>query len=119
MSLIRKYEGNDKVAFVAVETPLEIFEKNTPESAWAIARDFGLSIPVGHAGGKKGEVSQLYTRYRGFGIPWIVVIDGRGVVRENFSSRPDVAKMARLIDGLLKELPKGTENESVQKGEAQ
>ena len=97
--LIKHYDGNQDVAFVAVQTTFEGYGTNTPEAAIETAKRYGLTIPVGHSG-SRDEPSTFMQRYRTGGTPWTVIIDRNGVVRYNdFHVQPEDA--IRLVDGLL------------------
>ena len=97
--LIRRFEGEDDVAFVAVQTTFEGFHTNTAANALKTAQRYDLDVPVGHSG-SEGRRSELMRDYRTGGTPWTVIIDGNGIVRFNdFRIRPDEAET--LIDQLL------------------
>ena len=96
--LIDEYGDADDVAFVAVQTVFEGYSSNTPQRAWATARQYELDIPVGHDG-SDGRRSILMGRYRTGGTPWVIIIDKTGVVKFNDFHIP--LKRARvMIDGL-------------------
>ena len=99
--LVKRYEGIDDVAFVAVQTVFEGYSSNTAERAWETARQYELEIPVGHDG-TAGNRSVLMKRYRTGGTPWVVVIDKSGTVRYN-DFHITVPKARTLIDGLRAE----------------
>lgn len=97
--LIKHYEGNQDVAFVAVQTTFEGHDTNTPEAARETAKRYGLRIPVGHSG-SRDEPSTVMQRYRTGGTPWTVIIGRDGVVRYNdFHIQPEAA--VSLIDRML------------------
>lgn len=99
--MIKRYQGNDEVAFVAVQTVFEGFASNTFEHAKRIAKRYDLDIPIGQSG-ENGKRSPLMRSYRTGGTPWTVIIDRDGVVRFNdFHAREPQA--SRLIDRLLKD----------------
>ena len=101
--MIEHYKGRPEVAFVAVQTVFEGYDANTPDKALTTARRYGLTIPIGHSGGR-GERSALMRDYRTGGTPWVVIIDKTGRVRFNdFHIPPE--QSVRLIDTLLKEDP--------------
>ena len=78
------YAGDDKVAFVAVQTVFEGFSTNTFAKAKAVAEKFELSIPIGHtAGNQQNHTPELMRNYRTGGTPWTVIIDPDGQVRFN------------------------------------
>ncbi len=96
--LIKRFDGDDDVAFVAVQTTFEGFGTNTPEKAGQTAERYGPVIPVGHSG-SVNTPAPLMRDYRGGGTPWTVIIDRDGVVRFNdFHMTPDEAE--RLIKHL-------------------
>jgi thiol-disulfide isomerase/thioredoxin len=49
-ALIQRYRGQDRVHFQIVQTVFEGHASNTPERAADTAKEYGLSVPVGHAG---------------------------------------------------------------------
>ncbi len=101
--LIKHYEQDQEVAFIAVQTTFEGFAVNTAKAAWKCAQQYGLKIPVGHSG-TDGKPSQLMRRYRNGGTPWTVIIDRKGTVRFNdFHIQPQRA--IQLIEELKQEKP--------------
>jgi len=83
-----------------VQTVFEGFSTNTRDRAWETAREYKLTIPVGHSG-TDNRRSVLMQRYRTGGTPWVVVIDKKGIVRYNaFRITPDRAQ--NMIDELRK-----------------
>ena len=80
--LTKHYEGNDGIVFLAVQTAFEGFLDNTPDKLPVTAKNFELTIPIGH-----------YTKVPGFpgvsgsykpgGTPWWVIIDRNGMVEYN------------------------------------
>lgn len=99
--LIKAFEGDDSVAFVAVQTTFEGFQTNTADRAWETARRYDLTIPVGHSG-INGTRSQLMSDYRTGGTPWTVIIDPDGVVRYN-GFHPKLEDATELIRSLKTE----------------
>jgi len=96
--LTKRFEGDEDVAFVAVQTTFEGFGTNTPDKALQTANRYDLEIPVGHSGAAAAP-SPLMRDYRGGGTPWTVIIGRDGVVRFNdFHITPDEAE--RLINHL-------------------
>jgi len=90
--MIGRFEDDEDVAFVAVQTVFEGFHTNTFERAKEVAERYELEIPVGHSG-EDGQRSELMTRYRTGGTPWVVIIDKEGVVRfDGFHVRTDPAE---------------------------
>lgn len=102
--LIKRFEGEEDVAFVAVQTTFEGFQTNTAEKALKTAQRYDLDIPIGHSG-SRGRRSRLMNDYRTGGTPWTVIIDRNGIVRFNdFHITPDQA--ATLMDRLLAKKPR-------------
>ena len=96
--MIDRFKDAEDVAFVAVQTVLEGFSTNTADRAWETAREYKLTIPVGHSG-TDNRRSVLMQRYRTGGTPWVVIIDKKGIVRYNaFRITPDRAQ--KIIDEL-------------------
>ncbi|MCH7870168.1 MAG: TlpA family protein disulfide reductase [Planctomycetes bacterium] len=99
--MIKRYQGNDDVVFVAVQTVFEGFGSNTFEHAKRIAKRYDLDIPIGQSG-ENGKRSPLMRAYRTGGTPWTVIIDRNGVVRFNdFHAKEPQA--SELIDRLLED----------------
>lgn len=99
--MIKRYQGNDDVVFVAVQTVFEGFGSNTFEHAKRIAKRYHLDIPIGQSG-ENGTRSALMNAYRTGGTPWTVIIDRDGVVRYNgFHAKEPRA--SELIDRLFED----------------
>jgi thiol-disulfide isomerase/thioredoxin len=110
LELVRTFQGEPDVAFVAVQTAFEGFAHNTRDQAWNLVRRYDLKIPVGHST-EKGR-SALQQRYRAGGTPWSVVIDRDGVVQFNdFRTTPQDA--AVLIRTLLARPPRAAPAEAL------
>lgn len=104
--LVDKYKDNKAVAFVTLQTVFEGFGTNTAEQAKASADKYDLKIPVGHDPGTNGRRSNVLTRYKTQGTPWMIIIDPRGVVRANdFLIGYD--KCVELIDEFAKQAASG------------
>ncbi len=98
VELIRKYQNDDKVAFVTVQTVFEGHHVNTPEAAWKTAEKYKLTIPVGHSGSKSTR-SKIMAAYKTRGTPWTIIIGPDGIVKySDFRISVDVA--TKLIDKL-------------------
>ncbi len=96
---MKHYEGDDRVAFIAVQTAFEGFASNGPDQARQTAERYGLTIPVGHSG-SANERSTVMERYRTAGTPWTAIIDPEGIVQFNgFQITSDDAE--KLIDRML------------------
>jgi peroxiredoxin len=76
------YNDNPDVAFVAIQTAFEQYDKNNMDGAKKTAKEFDLPIPVGHQGQPKKPAPILWT-YDAPGTPWTIVIDKKGIVRFN------------------------------------
>ena len=101
--LIKRFDGEDDVIFVAVQTTFEGYDSNTPAKALETAKRYDLKIPIGHSG-VSGKPSKLMRNYRTGGTPWTIIIDRNGVVRFNdFHITPDAGHA--LITRLLAESP--------------
>ncbi|MCH8242855.1 MAG: redoxin family protein [Planctomycetes bacterium] len=99
-TMIDRFKDAEDVAFVAVQTVFEGFSTNTADRAWETAREYKLTIPVGHSG-TDNRRSVLMQRYRTGGTPWVVIIDKQGIVRYNaFRITPDRAQ--KMIDEFRK-----------------
>jgi hypothetical protein len=96
--LVEHYQGKDDVAFVAVQTAVEDFPKNTEEKAWACAEKVGLKIPFGHSG-EEGKKPALVEVYKVQALPWFVIIDKEGTIRLS-QARVEVEEAVRLVDKL-------------------
>jgi thiol-disulfide isomerase/thioredoxin len=95
-ALIKKYEGDEQVAFVAVQTVFEGFGVNSSDRAWETARKYKLQIPIGHSG-SADKRSVLMQRYRTRGTPWTIIVDPEGrVVFDDFHIEAGTA--SKLIE---------------------
>ena len=101
--VMTRFEDNDDVAFVAIQTVFEGYSSNTFEHAKQVARKYKLTIPVGQSG-EKGTRSKVMTRYRSGGTPWVVIIDRDGVVRYN-DFHIGVEAAEKLLHTVLKSPP--------------
>ena len=99
--LIKKFEGNENVTFVTIQTVFEGFTSNTEDKALQTAKKYNLNIPVGHSG-TNGKRSKVMTSYRTGGTPWTVIIDKKGIVRYN-DFHAQVEQADTLIQKLLAE----------------
>ncbi len=111
--MIDRFKDADGVAFVAVQTTFEGFSTNTADRAWETAREYKLTIPVGHSG-TDDRRSVLMWRYRTGGTPWVVIIDKQGIVRyDAFRITPDRAE--KLIDELRQKVNTRPSKSNIQK----
>ena len=99
--LSKHYQGDSKVAFLAIQTVFEGFSTNTIDAAKAIIKRYALTMPVGHSGGD-GQRSELMNNYRTGGTPWAIIIDKKGIVRFN-GFGVDADKAITFIDFLKDE----------------
>lgn len=100
--VIKRYNDDEDVAIVAVQTTFEGYAQNGIGQAREVARKYKLKIPIGQSG-SRGNWSKLMTNYRTGGTPWVIIIDRRGIVRYNdFYIYPNDA--AELIDRLKQKL---------------
>jgi len=98
---IERYRDNPEVAFVAIQTAFERFDKNDLDGVKKTAKEFGLSIPMGHQG-VPGTPAPILWTYDAGGTPWTIVIDKQGRVRFNDFTR-DFAFHRSLVQHLLSE----------------
>lgn len=71
--LTKAFEGNDKIAFLAIQTVFEGAETNTYEKILETQKKYELNIPFGHDPGN-GR-STLMEDYHTGGTPWFILID--------------------------------------------
>ena len=93
----RAFEGDDNVAFVAIQTTFEGHSVNTADKLEEIAKRYKLKIPFGQSAGSSGT-PDIMRKYRTGGTPWTVIIDPNGQVVFN-DYRIDASK---AIAGLRK-----------------
>lgn len=100
-SAVDRAAGDPRIAFVAVQTVFEGFEKNTLDAALATVDKFKLDVPVGHTvSSVPHAVPKLMASYRTGGTPWTVVIGPDRVIRiEGF--HPEADRTAEIIERLL------------------
>jgi thiol-disulfide isomerase/thioredoxin len=71
--LVDTFDGNDKIAFFAVQTVFEGSHANTYEKISETQKKYDLKIPFGHDPGK-GR-STIMEDYGTGGTPWFIFID--------------------------------------------
>lgn len=81
--MLKLYQNDPDVAFVAIQTTFEGFDSNTFEKTKKVAADYKIKIPVGHSGSRE-QFSPVIANYRSGGTPWAVIIDRNGIVRFNY-----------------------------------
>jgi thiol-disulfide isomerase/thioredoxin len=79
--MVDALEGNDKVAFLAIQTVFEGYEENTYEKIIETQRRYDLKIPFGHDAGDDGKSrSNVMANYQTGGTPWFILIDRHDAV---------------------------------------
>lgn len=74
--MVEALKGNNKIAFLAVQTVFEGFEENTYDKMVETQKKYELKIPFGHDAGDDGKSrSNIMTNYRTGGTPWFIFID--------------------------------------------
>lgn len=74
--MVKALEGNNKVAFFAVQTVFEGHHANTYEKMVETQKKYELKIPFGHDAGNDGKSrSNMMTNYKTGGTPWFILID--------------------------------------------
>jgi hypothetical protein len=96
------YKNDSNVSFVAIQTTFEGFSVNNFQILPEVIKEYGLTIPVGQ-NGWKGSPSPLMYRYKTRGTPWVVIIDGNGIIRRS-NFHYSVLDSIQIIDYLKKEL---------------
>lgn len=91
--MVNALEGNQNVAFLAIQTVFEGFESNTYEKLIETQKRYELKIPFGHDAGDNGNSkSNIMTNYQTSGTPWFIFIDKHdNVVFSNFHLNADAA----------------------------
>jgi len=99
--LSKHYKGDDKVAFVAIQTVFEGFMVNSVNAAKDIIKKYSLTMPIGHSGSEENK-SAFMKNYKSGGTPWTVIIDKNGIVRFN-DFHADVSEIIKYMDHLKSE----------------
>lgn len=74
--MVDALEGNDNVAFLAVQTVFEGHGSNTYDKIAETQKKYDLKIPFGHDAGEDGKSrSNIMTNYQTGGTPWFIFID--------------------------------------------
>lgn len=101
--LVEEFEGDDGIAFVAIQTTFEDFTSNSELQLKPVAEKHKLSIPFGHlAKSADPNVYSLNVAYNTPGTPWWVVIDKEGKVAFNANTMDPqigIANLRKLIAG--------------------
>ena len=101
-NLVSKYEGNDGIVFLAIQTAFEGFLDNTPDKLAVTAEKFGLKIPFGH-NIKAPEFPGISGTYKPRGTPWWVIVDRQGIVEYNgtiLNEEEAIKNFDKLLAGL-------------------
>ena len=99
--LSKHYKGDDKVAFVAIQTVFEGFLVNSVTAAKLIIAKYDLTMPVGHSGSDVKR-SEFMKNYKTGGTPWTVIIDKNSIVRFN-NFHAEVDEIIEFMDALKQE----------------
>lgn len=81
-TLIKQFEGEKDVAFLAVQTTFEGYTTNSEDKIQVAAKEFGLKIPIGHSPKLPGVYS-VSLGYNTAGTPWWVIVTPDGIVEYN------------------------------------
>ncbi|MDC1161996.1 TlpA disulfide reductase family protein [Tenacibaculum sp.] len=74
--MVEALQGNDKVAFLAIQTVFEGYDENTYEKIIETQKQYELAIPFGHDAGDDGKSqSNIMINYKTGGTPWFLLID--------------------------------------------
>jgi thiol-disulfide isomerase/thioredoxin len=98
--VMKRFEGDARVQFAAVQTVFEGFGANDATAAVGALVEHSVDVPVAHDPGPGGRGSTTMRRYRSGGTPWTVIIGPDGVVRFD-GFRISSSKATRLIERLL------------------
>ena len=102
-NLVEKYQGNDEIVFLAIQTAFEGFLENTPDKLKVTAEKFDLDIPFGHKIKAPGFPG-ISGAYKPGGTPWWVIIDREGIVEYN-GFRLNEEEAIKNFDKMLAGLP--------------
>lgn len=92
--MVDAFAGDDRVAFLVIQTVFEGREANTYEKMLEVQQRYGLKIPFGHDVGDTTtrNIANTMYHYRTGGTPWFIFIDQQGrVVFNEFHLDPDKA----------------------------
>lgn len=101
-NLVSKYEGNEGIVFLAIQTAFEGFLDNTPDKLAVTAEKFGLKIPFGHTI-KAPEFPGISGTYKPGGTPWWVIVDRKGIVEYNgfiLNEEEAIKNLDKMLAGL-------------------
>ena len=81
--MVNALKGNDKVAFLAVQTVFEGEHANTWDKVFEEQKEYELNIPFGHDA--YGGMSTIMKDYQTRGTPWFIFIDPENrIIFEDF-----------------------------------
>ena len=91
--MVDALEGNENVAFLAIQTVFEGHSSNTYDKMVETQKQYDLKIPFGHDAGADGKsISNIMTNYQTGGTPWFIFIDQKDrVVFADFHINADGA----------------------------
>ncbi len=91
--MVDALEGNENIAFLAIQTVFEGYEDNTYQKMVETQKQYELKIPFGHDAGDDGKSrSNVMINYKTGGTPWFILIDKHdNVVFADFRLKPDAA----------------------------
>ena len=80
--MVDAFEGNDKVAFFAIQTVFEGAKVNTFDKLSETQEKYNLTIPFGHDVGDETTRNRSSTmfNYRTGGTPWFILVNQEGTV---------------------------------------
>jgi len=99
--MVKALDGNDNVAFFAIQTVFEGTHANTRERMLEIQKQYSLHIPFGHDVGNEmtRNVSSVMYNYRTGGTPWFIFIDQNDTVVFN-DFHLDPQKAIQYLEGV-------------------
>ncbi len=98
----KAFEGDERVAFVGLQTVFEGFWTNTPDKIREIQQRYALRMKIGHDAGDPDGDHRPATmrRYRTGGTPWVVLIEPGGQVVYN-GYHVDPERVIALLEAQL------------------
>ena len=105
--LTEKFNGNNRVVFLAVQTVFEGYGYNTQEKLRKNQLKYGVKVPMAHATGNPENhlLPEIMINYRSGGTPWTVIIDPQGWVAFN-DFHIEAEPAAEFIEKLLSQKSK-------------
>ncbi|MFT5468919.1 MAG: thiol-disulfide isomerase/thioredoxin [Verrucomicrobiales bacterium] len=102
--LVSKFDDDEKVEFVVIQTAFEGLETNSVEKLKPTAERYDLKIPFGHSATRRRDGRSVLESYRTGGTPWFIIIDPLGKVQHNGFSI-DFDEAAEAIEELKNAKP--------------